>query len=643
MENNTFEMLEYTRILEQVSREASTEKAKQVIKKSQPLFNKQQLERMFEENREAVAILKKSASVPIYPLSGIEHFLQQSHKGLALRVDQLSEVLSFLRHCQKLKQFMKDKESLAPIIATYVWSIADLTELESELEGSLNHGQIDDQATPELAKTRRLIRKKQTEAREKAESLARSPRLKTYLQESHVIEKNGNYALQIKREFQNKIEGTAVDVSSSGATVFIMPKTVETVIQELDLLRISEENIVQQILHTLTGMILEKENEITIAVETMLYYDVLFAKAKYGLVIGGTIPELNENHTLTLNNARHPLLGSNAVPLSFCLNRADRALIITGPNTGGKTVTLKTLGLLVLMAQTGLMIPAEKGTSLHLFSRVYVDMGDGQSMDENLSTFSSRLKNIIHILEEANDNTLVLLDELGSGTDPREGMALAQIIMEQLVNKGAALLATTHYSELKRLAQKKSGFLNGSMEFDVESLQPTYRLLLGEAGDSQAFPIAMKLGMHPKLVQKAHELTYETTGKQYHYEEKEQFKRSYQKQLAVDRYFKTKKKVKQQKEWILFSQGDNVKISPDNEKGIIYQGPDAKGDYIVQVKNNKKTINHKRLTLHIKAEELYPADYDFDIVFKSKDYRKKKHLMGRKYVENLTIKEEEDK
>lgn len=636
-------MLDYTRILEQVSSVTLTTKAKQIINESKPLLNKKQLERMFEETREAICILNRSTSVPIHSLNGIENFLKQGHKGLVLRSDQLTEVLSFLKDCRKLKRFMSDKEVVAPTITTYVWSIDNLKEIEDELNRSLNHGKIDDYATPELAKTRRLLRQKQTEVREKAESIARSKRLSTYLQEKHIIEKNGNYVLQIKREFKNKIEGTVVDVSSSGATVFIMPRAVEAVKGELELLKMSEENQVQQILYTLTGMILEKEREIGVAMETMLHYDVLFAKAKYGMLINGVIPILNEDYELILKNARHPLLGNDAVPLSISLNRSERALVITGPNTGGKTVTLKTVGLLVMMAQTGLMIPAEEGSSLHLFSKVFVDMGDGQSMDENLSTFSSRLNNIIHILEETNDNTLVLLDELGSGTDPHEGMALAQVILEQLVNKGATMLATTHYSELKSLAQKKEGFLNGSMEFDIDSLQPTYRLLLGEAGNSQAFPIAIKLGMHPQLVERAHNLTYDRNEKSYLYQEKEQFERSYQKQIAINRYARTEKKEKKQKELTLFEQGDNVKISPNNEKGIIYKGPDYKGDYVVQVREYKQTINYKRLTLHIKTEELYPEGYDLDIVFKSKDYRKKKHLMDRKHVEGLKIEGEENK
>lgn len=642
MNKNTINLLEYHRILEQAASHALTTRAKNTLMSSTPLTNKKQIDRMLQEVAEAAKIIKITASVPIHSLDEVQSSLVQAEKGLCLKPDQLTKVLTFLEHCKKLKRFMRDKEAVAPIITSYALSIENLQTLEDELTRSLKHGQIDDYATPELAKIRRHLRQKQTEVKEKAEEMVRSKRLAMFLQEKHVIEKNGQYALPIKKEFKNKVAGQVIDVSASGATVFIMPKNVAELQGEVDLLKLSEENELQQILYTLTGMVFEKGQEMTVAMDTMHHYDVIFAKAKFGIRMNGVIPVLNEEYIVDLKKARHPLLGETAVPLSIRLGMEDRALVITGPNTGGKTVTLKTVGLLTMMAQTGLMIPAEKGSSLHLFTRIYADMGDGQSIDENLSTFSSRLKNIIHILEEAHDNTLVLLDELGSGTDPNEGMALAQIIMEQLVDKGATLLATTHYSELKNLAQTKEGFINGSMEFDIDTLKPTYRLLLGETGNSQAFHIAVKLGMHPKLVEKARRLTRAEVEEEQalFFPEKESYRQSYQKQIAVNKYGRAVPMEKRSSSIPLFNLGDNVKVSPTGETGIVYQGPDERGNYIVQVKGDKQAINHKRLTLYIRAKELYPEDYDFDIVFKSKEYRKKKHLMERKYVEGLSINEE---
>ncbi|MCD8501883.1 MAG: endonuclease MutS2 [Bacillaceae bacterium] len=609
---------------------------------STPSNNKKQIDRMLQEVEEAAKIVKITSSVPIHSLDEVQSSLVQAEKGLCLKPDQLTKVLTFLEHCKKLKRFMRDKEAVAPIITSYALSIENLQTLEDELTRSLKHGQIDDYATPELAKIRRHLRQKQAEVKEKAEEMVRSKKFATFLQEKHVIEKNGHYALPIKKEFKNKVAGQVIDVSASGATVFIMPNNVADLQGEVDLLKLSEENEVQQILYTLTGLVLEKGQEMTVAMDTMHHYDVIFAKAKFGIRMKGVIPVLNEEYIVDLKKARHPLLGEMAVPLSIRLGMDDRALVITGPNTGGKTVTLKTVGLLTMMAQTGFMIPAEEGSNLHLFTRIYADMGDGQSIDENLSTFSSRLKNIIHILEETNDNTLVLLDELGSGTDPKEGMALAQIIMEQLVEKGATLLATTHYSELKNLAQTKKGFINGSMEFDLDTLKPTYRLLLGETGNSQAFHIAVKLGMHPILVEKARRLTGAEVGEEQakFFSEKESYGQSYQKQIAVNKYGRAVPTTKRSTAIPMFDQGDNVKVSPTGETGIVYKGPDERGNYIVQVKGEKQSINHKRLSLYIRAKVLYPEDYDFDIVFKSKEYRKKKHLMERKFVEGLSINEE---
>ncbi|MCZ0704619.1 dsDNA-specific endonuclease/ATPase MutS2 [Natronobacillus azotifigens] len=640
MDKNTINILEYHRILEQAASYALTNKAKNTLMSSTPSIDKKQIDQMLLEVAEAAKILKITASVPIHSLDEVASSLVQAQKGLYLKPDQLTKVITFLEHCKKLKRFMRDKEAVAPIITSYALSIENLQTLEDELTRSLKHGQIDDYATPELAKIRRHLRQKQVEVKGKAEEMVRSKRVTTFLQEKHVIEKNGQYTLPIKKEFKNKVQGQVIDVSASGATVFIMPNNVAKLQEEVDFLILSEENELQQILYTLTGLILEKEHEMTVAMDTMHHYDVIFAKAKYGLHLKGTIPVLNEEYIVDLKKARHPLLGEMAVPLSIRLGIDDRALVITGPNTGGKTVTLKTVGLLTLMAQTGLMIPAEQGSCLHLFTKIYADMGDGQSIDENLSTFSSRLKNIIHILEEAHENTLVLLDELGSGTDPNEGMALAQIILEQLVDKGVTLLATTHYSQLKNLAQTKEGFINCSMEFDLETLKPTYRLLLGETGKSQAFHIAIKLGMHPTLVERARNLTSADKLEKSPFPEDDIYDKSYQKQIAVNKYGRSVQRKKQSTSVPLFNQGDNVKVSPHGETGIVYQGPDDGGNYIVQVKGEKQTINHKRLTIYIQAKELYPEDYDFDTVFKSKEYRKKKHLMERKFVEGLSIKDE---
>ncbi|MBU9721693.1 MULTISPECIES: endonuclease MutS2 [Bacillaceae] len=643
MKNHTMKVLQYDMILQDVANHALTNRGKETIKQLSPTTNKQMIERLLNEVTEAVGVLNISGSVPIHSLDEIITYLEQANKGLFLRPDQLTSIISFLDHCTKLKRFMKDKSYVAPTISLYTESIGELSDLESEIQRCLRHGKVDDYASQELARVRKQINILVGRLKDKANQMTKSRKYNPYLQEHHIFEKNGHLVLAIKREFRNKVNGTVIESSASGATLFIEPNELSELQEEIQMLRYTEEYEVEQVLYTLTGMILEKESEIKVAVDVMHQYDVIFAKGKYSRQINGCAPELNEEYMIDLREARHPMLGMEAVPLTLCFGETDRALIITGPNTGGKTVTLKTIGLLTMMAQTGLHIPAEKGTNLQIFHHIFVDIGDGQSIEQNLSTFSSRLVNIIEILQETNEQSLVLLDELGSGTDPGEGMGLAIALMEQLFEKGATMFATTHYSEMKDFANEREGFMIGSMEFDLETLRPTYRLLLGEGGKSQAFDIALKLGLHPKIIEKAHQITYKQD-KKFEIERPEVLKQSrFERQIERNKYARnaTKSVINKVEDKVtLFSQGDNVRLPATGEMGIVYKGPDEMGNYVVQVKGEKRKVNHKRLSLYVAASQLYPEDYDFDIVFKSKEYRKKKHMMDRKFVEGLVIEEE---
>ncbi|TMW70752.1 endonuclease MutS2 [Alteribacter natronophilus] len=644
MNKTSLQQLDYERILNTVASFAHTERAKRTILASEPRTVKKQIHHMLQEVKEAVRILEISSSIPLHAIDEVTAYIEQAKKGLFLQPAQLQRVLSFLEHCRKLKTFMKDKVSVAPNVANYVHAIGDLRDAEEEIGRCLRNGRIDDHASPELADLRRHVKIRQTEVKEKAEAMCSSKKLAAYLQDHMVVEKNGRYTIPVKKQYRSKVNGTIVDTSASGATVFMEPQEVGRLYEELNRLAAEEEQEVERILYTLTALVLEKEQDLNVAMETVHHYDVIFAKAKYGRSIDGIVPDLNEDFVIHLDAARHPLLGEQAVPLTLPLGNRDRTLIITGPNTGGKTVTLKTAGLLTLMAQTGLLVPAGEKTSLHVFRNVFVDIGDGQSIEQNLSTFSSRMTNIIRILEEADTNTLVLVDELGSGTDPNEGMALAQVIIEQLFAKGTVTLATTHYRELKALADHTDGIINGSMAFDVETLQPTYRLVLGETGNSQAFEIAYKLGLHPQLIGRAQDLSGSPAGKKTFAEPENMSqaqKQKYDLQMSVDKYQDKRRKKKEQPPIPQFSQGDNVTVFPHGTVGIVYKGPDEMGNYIVQIKGEKQQINHKRLKLHIPASELYPPDYDFDIIFKSVAYRKTKRVIERKHEEGTVLWEEE--
>lgn len=644
LNKKTFEVLEFSKIIDEMVQFALTEEGKQELLKLAPSMNKRQIEMRLDEVTEAVEILKISSSVPIHALDGINNVLAGMDKGVPLRVDQLSKLYFLIEECRKLKSFMKDKVYVAPRVTLYVHSIEDIPKLADEINRCVRNGRVDDYASKELLRIRKQILIQEERIKDKVQSIAKSPKYKSCLQDHVVSSRQGRYVLPVKKEFKGKIRGEVLDMSASGATLYIEPEEVRVQQEQLLFLQMEEEKEIEQILWELTGLAQAYEPQLRLAVETMVYYDVLFAKAKYSRSMDGVSPIINEEHRIILKNAVHPLLGSVAVPLSLVIGEDYHALLITGPNTGGKTVTIKTVGLLTLMAQCGLHIPAERGSEISIFQKILLDIGDGQSLEQNLSTFSSHITNIIDILKETNDHTLVLLDELGSGTDPGEGMGLATVILEQLYDKGATLLATTHYSEIKQFAEEREGFMNGAMEFDLESLKPTYRLVVGKGGESQAFSIALKLGMHPSLIERAHRITYRAD-KSYDYDYQSNdptYLRDLEKQVIVNKYKKrnhTRKSVMTEKipAKKLFQKGDNVKVSATDEFGIVYQGPDEKGNYLVQIKGVMQSISHKRLTLYVAASELYPEDYDFDIIFKSKEYRKQDQLMKRKYVEGLTI------
>ncbi|MBM7839701.1 MutS2 family protein [Alkalihalobacillus xiaoxiensis] len=640
MNQQTFEALEYNAILTKIASYTRTDAGKETVLELKPLENRKQIEAKLAEVMEAMAILERSGSVPIHSLGEMEHFIEQGKKGLYVRADQFNQVLSFLDHCRKLKQFMKDKEAIAPAVSSYAFSIESMDELEAEISRCLRHGQVDDHASSELAYARRQLATLNDKVKEKAQGLLKNKRFTPYLQDKTLSERNGRIVLSVKKEYRAKVAGTVLDTSASGSTLFIEPHDLSDIQADIAMMKLAEEAEVERILYDLTAQLLTYEQAIRIAVEVMHHYDVLFAKAKYSQVIEAIAPNLNEDDHLSFLRARHPMLAQSAVPLTIQFGEEERALVITGPNTGGKTVTLKTIGLLTIMAQAGLPIPVDAGSSVAIFKEIYVDIGDGQSISDNLSTFSSRMVNIIDIMRKTNDRSLVLIDELGSGTDPAEGMALAIVILEQLFKKGATLFATTHYSEMKDFAQTTPGFLNASMEFDLNTLAPTYRLLMDETGKSQAFDIALKLGMHPEMVERAHEVAYkEEYDYQSRFEPSALKELPYEQQIIVNKYRK-KKKTAPKEIVVHFNQGDNVTVQATNETAIVYKGPDVSGNYIVQIKGEKRTVNQKRLKLAISASELYPADYDFDQIFKSVAYRKTKRDMSKKHVDGQSLNEE---
>ncbi|NBI29529.1 endonuclease MutS2 [Chengkuizengella marina] len=644
MNQHTIETLEFTKVQKEIMKYSLSQEGKQKLKAMKPIYQLNAIQSALAETTEAKTILKRNTSVPVHSLNGMEQLMGRLNKGMILRPDQFNKCIEFLDSVKKMKQFMKDKESIAPRVSSYIYSTSDFSHLHEEINRCIRNGKVDDRASKAMSKIRKNILILEAEMKERIEKVLKSKKYAKFIQEKIVSMRDGHYVIPVRKEYRKNINGVVYDTSASGSTVFIEPEDVSRCHQELQLLKIDEQLEEEKICSMLTNLIEESEPELNIAIEMMIHYDVLFAKAKYSQEINGLAVSMNDVQIINLKNARHPLLGADAVPLNVKIGESYDALVITGPNTGGKTVTIKTVGLLTIMAQCGLHVPVGEESELSIFDHILVDIGDGQNIEQSLSTFSSRIKNIIDILSKTTDKTLVLIDELGSGTDPGEGMGLAVAILEELYEKGALIFATTHYSEIKKFASKHKGFENASMEFDRKTLHPKYKLLIGKGGDSQAFHIAIGLGMHPKLIEKAHLITYK---EKKFYESNASGTREWrnqEKQLASKKRFKKIKKEQKSKSEELpkFHIGDNVFIPYLKQYGIVYKPVNEVGDVVVMIKGEKKVLNHKRIKLHIKAEELYPENYDFDIIFETKENRKKRNQLTRKHVEGLSIEYDRD-
>jgi MutS2 family protein len=646
LNTNTINILEYNKIKDAVKGYAMSEIAKEMIEKLEPYVDINLIQRHLQETTEARAIADRSASVPLHSLTGIKNIKDKLGKGGNLSPEELETIAGLLREGKKLKRFMETKSDTAPTVSSYALSIYELEDIVEEIERCIFRGRVDDKASSELAKLRKKIAILEDRIKSKLENVLKNTKYRDYLQDSLVSMRNGRYVIPVKSQYKNNIDGNIHDMSTSGSTVFLEPAEVKKAQDELNILRIEEEREIYRILSTLTAMIEACERELSINIETMSYYDFLFAKAKYSKSIEGRAAELNNKNYICINNGRHPLLGKNAVPLNFTIGDDYRSLVITGPNTGGKTVVLKTVGLLTMMLQSGLHVPVEEGSEFAVFADILVDIGDGQSIEQSLSTFSSHIKNIISIINCSDAHTLVIMDEVGAGTDPGEGMGIATAVLEEIYKRGATMLATTHYSEIKGFADNTPGFKNGCMEFNINTLKPLYKLKIGKAGESNALFIALRLGMDKRLIERAHEITYKEV-KEYTEYKPEAVDYSKSEDKAIIQHQETLEKLKnvnkikniseKQKAKPKFNIGDCVYVSTMNRTGIVCELENNKGEVGVMVMKTKFKVNHKRLSLYIEGEELYPEDYDFDIVFESKDDRKKNKLMGKRHVDGLQI------
>jgi DNA mismatch repair protein MutS2 len=494
--------LELLRVLEMLSDQAATQEGRERCLALRPSTDADEVQRRLRETTAAFQMLVAKGSPGLSGVKPVAASLQRADLGGSLNTRELLDVAAVLRCARSCREYGLDQGEKT-VISHLFASLTANKFLEEKITSSIvGEDEIADAASSELASIRRHIRSTASKVREVLNKLLSSNQAR-YLQETIVTQRSGRYVVPVKAEHKNDIPGLVHDVSGSGGTFFIEPMGVVKANNELRELQAKEEKEIERILAELSAECAQFKDDISQNYDLIVLIDCIFARAQLSARMRGMEPKLSDQG-MVLKKARHPLLDPNkAVANDLALGEDFDTLVITGPNTGGKTVTLKTFGLLTLMAQCGLHIPAGDGSTVRVFSRVLADIGDEQSIAQNLSTFSSHMVNIVGILKEADQDTLILFDELGAGTDPVEGAALAAAIIESARDMGALVCATTHYAELKVYAMTTKGVQNASCEFNVETLEPTYRLLIGIPGKSNAFAISQRLGLPESIIQKA--------------------------------------------------------------------------------------------------------------------------------------------
>lgn len=507
MKETSLKVLEYNKIIKLLTAKAGSSLGKEKIINLLPSSNYKIIEESLNETAEALLITTVSDNIPLGGIRDLKIILKKANIGAMLEANEFLNIAGTLSAAKKIKKFFKELDLEATLLKTWAAKIEVLTQLEQQIENSIDeHGNLLDSASVELGKLRREIRTSQLKIKEKLDAILRSSEYQKYFQDSLVTLRGDRYVIPIKQEYRQFFPGIVHDQSSSGATLFIEPISIIDLNNTVKELMANEKHEIERILKALAVQVLKYEQQIRLDMEILGHFDFVFAKAKFALEFQASRPEINNAGLVELKQARHPLIPpEKVVPIDILLGKDFSTLLITGPNTGGKTVTLKTLGLFVLMAQAGLFIPAQAGSKLPVYNNVFADIGDEQSIEQSLSTFSSHMTKLIRILDVIKTGDLFLVDEIGSGTDPQEGAALAMAILDVVQEAGIATVATTHYSELKSYAYNRCGVENASVEFDINSLRPTYKLLIGIPGSSNAFSISTKLGLSTKIIDKANE------------------------------------------------------------------------------------------------------------------------------------------
>lgn len=614
MNEHVYEKLQYNTLKEIVKEYCVSKIGKNLIDNLQPSGNKGVVCNRLEETTEARALLDYSGSVPIQGIIGIDDLVEKVEKDIILDGEELTRVALFLRGCRKMKQYMRDKEGYAPTLQGYSMSLVEYRNIEEDVDRCIRNNRVCDEASKELKKIRRHIAIAEGKIEERLDKFLKNSQNKLYIQDFFVTKRQGRLTVPIKAAYKNVVPGVIVE--STAKTVFMEPSTVGKYTEELLSLQADEAVEEYKVLTYLTGLIYEHIEGLKLNVEVMGQFDMVFAKGKYSKGIEGRSPKVNDYGYINIVAGRHPLLTGRVVPLDFKMGKDYRSLIITGPNAGGKTIVLKTIGLLTLAMQSGFHIPVEEDTSLSVFDKVFADIGDDQSLENSLSTFSSHVKNLASIIRETNKSTLLLFDEIGSGTEPGEGAALAIAILEEVYQRGAITVATTHYNEIKNFSEQHPDFKNAAMQFNSETLEPLYKLVIDRVGESNALWISKRMGIEEDILKKAAQYMKD---------------KHYNLQYVATHKVRVGKKevVKSKVQEVLWCKGDKVYLTEQEDHAIVYRGKDKYNNLVVFYQNEMIEVNEKQITLAIKAEELYPAGYDIDTLFTSYKERKLEHDIER--------------
>ncbi|MBQ3150876.1 MAG: endonuclease MutS2 [Clostridia bacterium] len=511
--NKHHKSLELDKVLERLSEYTACEDARNAALSLKPESDLSLAQSLMNQTRDAHMLLARFGGPSFGGLKNINNALRRADAGSTLTMKELLDIASVLRTVRGLSQWRESNAGVDTVLDVFFNSLTVNKFLEDAITSAIiSDEEMSDSASPELYNIRRKIRVQESKIREQLEKMTRSQAYSKYLQENIITMRNGRYVVPVKSEHRGEIPGLVHDTSSSGATVFIEPMAVVAANNDIKVLQSAERDEIERILAELSATAGGFSDSIISGYECAVELNVIFAKAQLAYAMKASVPELNDKGITVFRSARHPMIDpKKVVPVDIMLGEDFSTLVITGPNTGGKTVSIKTLGLLTLMAMCGLMIPVNDQSRVSVYDEVLADIGDEQSIEQSLSTFSSHMMNIIDITKRASDSSLILIDELGAGTDPVEGAALAMAILEKLAEKGAKIAATTHYAELKAYALQTHGVENGCCEFDVRTLRPTYRLLIGVPGRSNAFAISERLGIDKDVVERAKELVNDSS------------------------------------------------------------------------------------------------------------------------------------